>query len=353
VNTALFYSPKFLEHDPGPDHPDTPNRLRVIIDELSRSGLLQTEKCAFVEPKPARLEDLELVHESDYIKLVEQTCTSGGGVLDLGDTVVSSKSYEAAILAVGALIDAVNMVVDGKARNAFALVRPPGHHAGAYYALGFCLFNNIAVAASYLIRRLNFERVLILDIDAHHGNGTQEIFYNTDKVLYISLHEDSRGFPGTGFVDEIGEGEGLGYTVNVPLPFRITDAIYCRAFDEIAALISSQFKPQLILVSAGFDGHYTDPVGSLSLSMKGYEEVFTKISTLATQLCDGKLVVTLEGGYSLNFLGKMATSAIAKMANASYRIKDNRPVANPRTLKKAEQVTNSVKSIQSSFWKLR
>jgi len=314
--------------------------------------LLQTEKCAFVEPKPARLEDLELVHESDYIKLVEQTCASGGGILDLGDTVVSSKSYEAAILAVGALVDAVNMVVEEKVKNAFALVRPPGHHSGTYYALGFCLFNNIAVAASYLIHRLNFERVLILDIDAHHGNGTQEIFYNTNEVLYISLHEDSRGFPGTGFVDEIGEGEGQGYTVNVPLPFRITDAIYCRAFDEIAAPISSQFKPQLILVSAGFDGHYTDPVGSLSLSMKGYEEVFTKISTLAAQLCDGRLVVTLEGGYSLNFLGKMATSAIARMANASYRIKDNSPKANLRTKKKAQQIINSVKSIQSSFWKL-
>jgi len=352
VKTAIFYSPKFLEHDPGPDHPDTPRRLKVIIEELSRSSLLKTEKCEFVEPKPADIEDVELVHEPDYIKLVEQTCAAGGGILDLGDTVVSPKSYEAAILAVGALIDAVNMVADGKAKNAFALVRPPGHHAGAYYALGFCLFNNIAVAASHLLRRLNFTRVLILDIDAHHGNGTQEIFYNTNRVLYISIHEDSRGFPGTGFIDEIGEGEGIGYTVNVPLPFRIDDTIFQRAFDEIVAPISNRFKPQFILVSAGFDGHYTDPVGSLSLSMKGYEETFKKIVTLAAQLCEGKLAVTLEGGYSLNFLGKMATATIAKMANASYIVKDNSPVANPRTFKKAEQIINSVKSVQSSFWKL-
>ena len=353
MNTAIFYSSKFLEHDPGPNHPETPRRLRAIIDELSGSGLLRTEKCAFVEPKPAQLEDLKLVHEPDYIKLVEQTCAAGGGILDLGDTVVNMKSYEVAILAVGALIDAVNMVADGKVKNAFALVRPPGHHAGAYYALGFCLFNNVAVAASFLLHRLNFERVLILDIDAHHGNGTQEIFYNTNKVLYLSLHEDPRGFPGTGFVDEIGEGEGIGYTVNVPLPFRIDDAIYCRAFDQIAAPISNQFKPQFILVSAGFDGHYTDPVGALSLSMKGYEEIFKKIVTLAAQLCGGKLVITLEGGYSLNFIGKMTTLAIAKMANASYMIEDNPPSANPKTLKKAEQIINSVKSIQSSFWKLR
>ncbi len=353
MNTALFYSPKFLEHDPGPDHPETPNRLKVIIDELSRSGLLKTEKCTYVEPKPARLEDLQLVHEPDYIKLVEKTCASGGGILDLGDTVVSPKSCEAATLAVGALIGAVNMVLDSKAKNAFALVRPPGHHAGAYYALGFCLFNNVAVAASYLLRSRNLERVLILDIDAHHGNGTQEIFYNTNKVLYISLHEDPKGFPGTGFIDEIGEGEGIGYTVNVPFPFRISDAIYQIAFDEIVVPISSQFKPQFVLVSVGFDGHYTDPVGMLALSMKGYEEIFAKVVNLAAQLCDGKLVAALEGGYSLNFLGKMATAAIAKMANASYTIRDKSPPSNPKAVRKAEQIISSVKKVQSSFWRLR
>jgi len=352
VNTAIFYHPKFLKHDAGPGHPDTPNRLKVIVDELSRSELLKTDKCTYVEPKPARLEDIELVHEPDYIKLVEQTCASGGGILDLGDTVVSPKSYEAAVLAVGAIIDAVNLVLDGKANNAFGLVRPPGHHAGAYYALGFCLFNNVAVAASYLLRRRNLERVLILDIDAHHGNGTQEIFYKTNKVLYISLHEDSKGFPGTGFVDEVGEGQGIGYTVNVSLPFRVDDASYRKAFDEIVVPISCQFKPQFILVSVGFDGHYTDPVGMLSLSMKGYEEIFTKIMNLATQLCAGKLVASLEGGYSLNFLGKMATSAIAKMANASYVIRDKSPAVNPKTLKKADQIINNVKKVQSSFWKL-
>jgi acetoin utilization deacetylase AcuC-like enzyme len=352
VNTAILYSPKFLEHDPGSDHPETPRRLKVIIDELSQSGLLLKSKCEFMEPKRALRKDLELVHESDYIRLLEQTCASGGGVLDLGDTVVSPKSCEAATLAVGALVDSVNMVADGKAKNAFGLVRPPGHHAGAYYALGFCLFNNIAVAATYLIHRRSFERVLILDVDAHHGNGTQEIFYHTDKVLYISLHEDSTGFPGTGFLDEIGDGEGVGYTVNVPLPFKATDDIYLRAFREIAEPISSQFKPQFILVSVGFDGHYTDPVGALSLSMKCYDEIFTRITTLASRCCDGRLVASLEGGYSLNFLGRMATAAIAKMANATYLVKDQNPVPSPKTVKKAEQIINSVKRIQSSFWKL-
>ncbi len=350
MQTAIFYSPIFLEHDTGPDHPDTPNRLRVIIDELNRSRLLETEICRFIEPKPARLEDLELVHEPDYISLVQKACASGGGVLDLGDTVVSLRSYEAARLAAGALLDAVNMIAKGEDKNAFGFVRPPGHHAGAYYALGFCLFNNVAIAASHLIRRLNFERVLILDIDAHHGNGTQEIFFGTKKVLYLSIHEDPRAFPGTGYVDEIGEGEGMGYTVNVPLPFRSDDEILGRAFREIVVPISSQYKPQFMLVSAGFDGHYTDPVGALSISGKGYGETFSEIVSLSDKLCNGRLVSALEGGYSLNFLGKIATLAVAKMANMPYVIKDNTPRSSPATMRKAGQVINYVKQIQSSFW---
>ncbi len=352
MNTAVYYSPTFLEHDPGPDHPETPSRLRVIVEELSRSRLLSSKKCAYFEPKQSTREDLELVHEPDYIELVEKTCAIGGGVLDIGDTVVGPKSCEAAKLAVGAVIDAVNAVIAKKARNAFALVRPPGHHAGAYYALGFCLFNNVAIAASHLLHRVGLSRVLILDVDAHHGNGTQEAFYNTEKVLYVSLHADSSGFPGTGFVDECGEGEGVGYTVNVPLPFKADDVSYQRAFSEIAVPIAQQYKPEFILCSAGFDGHYSDPVGDLSLSMKGYEETFDKIVKLADQLCMGRLVVSLEGGYSLNLLGKMATSAIARMANAHYRVSDTRHTGHLQMQRKAEQIITEVKSVQSSYWKL-
>jgi len=352
MNTAVVYTPKYLDHDTGPDHPETPNRLRVIMEELNRSGLLKTRKCSIFSPKPAKLKDLEQVHEPDYIELVQKTCSSGGGLLDLGDTVVGVESCNVASLAVGGVLDAVNLVAGGKARNAFALIRPPGHHAGSYYALGFCIFNNVAIAATHLIRRLGFNRVLILDIDAHHGNGTQEVFYATNKVLYVSLHQDPSGFPGTGFMDEIGEGEGLGYTVNVPFPLRVDDRLYHEGFNQIAAPIIQQYKPQFILVSAGFDGHYTDPVGDLSLSMHGYSEVFFKILKLASQLCDGRLAVALEGGYSLNFLGKMVTSAIARMAGIPYKVRDNSPVAHPRTRKNAEQVLSNVRRIQSSFWQL-
>jgi acetoin utilization deacetylase AcuC-like enzyme len=352
MNTAIVYTPKYLDHDTGLDHPETPDRLRVIVEELNRSGLLKTRKCSILTPKPAKLIDLELVHEPDYIELVQQSCAIGGGLLDLGDTVVGAESCKVAFLAVGGILDAVNLVVNGKARNAFALVRPPGHHAGPYYALGFCLFNNVAIAAVHMLRRLGFNRVLILDIDAHHGNGTQEIFYDTNKVLYVSLHQDPRGFPGTGFMDETGEGEGLGYTVNVPFPLRVDDRLYHKGFDQIAAPIIQQYKPQFILVSAGFDGHYTDPVGSLSLSMQGYSQVFLKILNLASQLCNGRLVVALEGGYSLSFLGKMVTSAIARMTGIPYRVRDKSPVAHPRIRKNAEQVLSNVRRIQSSFWQL-
>jgi acetoin utilization deacetylase AcuC-like enzyme len=322
------------------------------MNELNKSGLLETRKCAIVTPKPATKEDLELVHETDYIDLVQRTCLAGGGLLDLSDTVVSSDSFDVALLATGGMLHAVNLVNKRKAQNAFALIRPPGHHAGPYYALGFCLFNNVAVAASHLTKRIGLGRVAILDIDAHHGNGTQEIFYDTGKVLYVSLHEDPKGFPGTGFEDEIGEGEGRGYTVNIPLPFKADDKLFYEAFDQIAAPILSQYKPNFMLVSAGFDGHYTDPVGKLALSVQGYARIFSKILGLASKLCDNKLVVALEGGYSLSFLGRMVTAAIARMSGLEYNVRDNVPISNVQVRKKAEQVIKNVRKIQSEFWQL-
>jgi len=350
TKTAVVFTSKFLDHNPGPRHPESPARLRVIMRELNKSGLLETGECSLVEPEPAKVEDLKLVHESDYIQLVQRVCASGGGLLDLGDTVVSSESFKVALLAVGGAMKAVDLVMAGEFRNAFALVRPPGHHAGSYYALGFCIFNNAAVAAAHLLRRFNLERILILDIDAHHGNGTQEIFYNSDKVLYISLHQDPTEFPGTGFADEVGEGKGLGYTVNIPFPFRTNDQIYSKAFNQIAIPIIQQYKPQFIIVSTGFDNHYTDPVASLSLSALSYVETFGKVLELATKFCAGKLVAILEGGYSLRFLGKTAAAVIAKMAEVPYSIKDKRLGAGPKIRKQAERIIEEVKRVQSSFW---
>jgi len=350
--TAVLFTSKYLDHNPGINHPESPDRLKVIMKELRESGFFKLGRCFLLEPELASVEDVELVHEADYARLVKQYCSSGGGLLDLGDTVVNPQSYETALWAVGGAIRAVDLVMAGDFQNAFALVRPPGHHAGANYAMGFCIFNNVAIAAVHILRNFNVERVLILDVDAHHGNSTQEVFYETDKVLYMSLHQDPTGFPGTGFVDEVGEGKGVGYTVNVPLPYRTDDEAYLKAFNHIVVPIIRQYKPQFILVSAGFDGHYTDPVASLSLSSSTYLEIFENVLNLASELCAGRTVAVLEGGYSLSFLGKLATGAIGRMAGISYSIRDKSSVAIPEIRKQAEKTIGEVKRTQSSFWDL-
>jgi len=296
---------------------------------------------------------LELIHDIDYIQRIQQFCSCGGGLLDQEDTVVSSESYDVARLAAGGTVKAADLVMTGKYRNAFAFVRPPGHHAGPYYSMGFCVFNNIAVAAAHLLENFSLDRVLILDIDAHHGNGTQEIFYRSNKVLYVSLHEDPIEFPLTGFAEEVGEDEGSGYTVNIPLPYGTGDRIYLRAFNEIAAPIINQYKPQFILVSTGFDNHYTDPVGNLSLSALSYTKIFDAILESASKFCQGKLVAALEGGYSLRFLGNMACAVTAKMAEIPYVIQDRHYGAGIKIRKKGEKTIAQVKKIQSSFWNIK
>ncbi len=352
TRTAVVYSPKYLNHKTGPHHPESPSRLRVIMRELNRSRLLENENCSLIEPETAGITDLQLVHKPDYIHLVQLICMAGGGLLDREDTVVSPESFEVARLAAGGTMKAVDLVMAGKFGNAFAFVRPPGHHAGPYYAMGFCVFNNVAVAASHLLEKFNLNRVLILDIDAHHGNGTQEIFYRSDKVLYISLHEDPSEFPLTGFAEETGEDEGLGYTVNIPLPFGTSDKIYLKAFNEIAVPIITQYKPQFILVSTGFDNHHTDPVGELSLSAFSYTKIFDALLESAAKLCQGKLVAVLEGGYNLRFLGKMAAAVTARMTGIPYSIRDKRTGAELKIRQQGEKTIEKVKKIQSSFWNI-
>lgn len=354
AETAVIFTPKYYEHDTGPNHPESPERLKVIMEEMENLSLFSdTGKCKIIEPDLARIEDLELVHSLEHIQLVKLTCKHGGGLLDLSDTMVSPESFEVARCAVGGVIKAVDLVLSKKAKNAFALVRPPGHHAGSYYAAGFCVFNNVAVAAAKLIRRLNFERVIILDIDAHHGNGTQEIFYNTNKVLYISLHEDPREFPGTGFVDEIGEGKGVGYNVNIPFPFRVGDKAYLKAVDDVVVPIMRQYVPQFILASVGYDSYYGDPVAKLNLPAITYASIFDKILDLASTFCEGKFVATLEGGYNLKQLGKLVVSTISKMAGFSYSMRDESPSVSLRAEKQAEKIIEEVKKVQSAFWSLQ
>jgi len=353
AKTAIIFTPKYYEHNTGLNHPETSKRLKVIMKELEKLNLFSAMSgCELAEPNLAHVKDLQLVHTPEHVQLVKRLCNYGGGLLDLGDTVVSPESFQVARYAVGGAMKAVDLASSKDFRNAFALVRPPGHHAGQYYAAGFCVFNNVAVAASHLIGKSHLERVLILDIDAHHGNGTQEIFYNTDKVLYVSLHEDPRQFPGTGFVDEIGEGEGRGYSVNIPFPFRVGDDLYMTAFDEIIIPIVRQYEPQFILMAAGYDGYHGDPVANLRLSASSFASIFEKVLCLASNLCENRFAAILEGGYNLEYLGKLVVLTISKMADFRYSIEDKSLPAIPRAEKQAERIIEDVKRVQSAFWSL-
>ncbi len=350
-NTAIVYSDDYLLHKTGHKHPESPARLRVIMRELQKSGILTNENVSVVEPQPIKQPQLTRVHTQDYVRFIKNFCIQGGGSLD-EDTEASTQSYEVALLAAGGAVHAVDLVMAGKYRNAFAFVRPPGHHAGPNYAMGFCLFNNVAVAASELVHKYNLKRVLILDIDAHHGNGTHDIFYETNKVLFISMHEDPTAFPLTGFTNEVGKSGGKGYTVNIPFPNGTDDRTYLKAFNEIAVPIIRQYKPRFMLLSTGFDNHYTDPVGHLILSAQSYIKIFDTALELASQYCQDKLVSVLEGGYNLQNMGKLACATTARMAEIPYKLKDKHPGATMKTRKTAEKVIEKAKRIQSTFWKL-
>ncbi|MBS7632021.1 histone deacetylase [Candidatus Bathyarchaeota archaeon] len=350
TKTAVIFSPVYYRHNPGKSHPESARRLHAIVKELAKKEAAAQKNWNFVKPEMASVEDVELVHGIEYIKLVEAVCRSGGGLLDLEDTVVSPESYKVALYAVGGALKAVKLVLKCDFQNAFALVRPPGHHASKYRACGFCLFNNVAIAAKYLIQKCDFKRVLILDVDAHHGNGTQEIFYETSKVLYISLHEDPYGFPGTGFAGEVGEGEGEGYNVNVPLPFMTADDVYLRAAKEIVEPIVAQYDPQFVLVSAGFDGHFSDPVGNLSLSESCYQKVFELIVNLTSKTACGRLVSILEGGYNARFLGKNVAIALAAIDGVSCNIHSKFRKSSRSVKKRGEKVIEEVRKIQKKYW---
>jgi len=301
---ALFYHPAFLAHDTG-THPESEGRLRGIVAALQRVGISESQ---FLQPEPVNMELLSEVHDSRYVAAVEKVAERGGGYWDL-DTYISPGTYRAAVLAAGAAVEAVDAVMSGS-RAAFALVRPPGHHAMYDAAMGFCIFGNIAVAAHHATRRYGLERVLIVDWDVHHGNGTQDVFYSRSDVLFFSTHQYPF-YPGTGTTGEVGEGRGRGYTVNVPLPAGTDDAGHLRVFNEVLVPLARRYRPQLILVSAGYDSHVTDPIGGMAVTTAGFGEMARIVRGLADELCDGKVAAVLEGGYNIQALALSALDTIA------------------------------------------
>jgi acetoin utilization deacetylase AcuC-like enzyme len=294
MKVGIVYDPIYLKHDTG-DHPESPRRLETIISHLEQTGLKQ--RLTLIKPRPATTEELALVHHESQVAQVREVAQRGGGWLD-PDTVVSPASYEAALYAAGGIIEAVAAVMCGEVNNAFALVRPPGHHATARQAMGFCLFNNIAIATKYARQKFGLERICIIDFDVHHGNGTQEAFYDNPGVLYISTHQYPH-YPGTGRLEETGKGEGVGTTVNIPLPAGCGDAAYGQVYSQIVIPVVRRFQPQFILVSAGYDGYREDPLAMMQITVTGFARMASIIKGLADELCQGRLVLSLEGGYHL------------------------------------------------------
>jgi acetoin utilization deacetylase AcuC-like enzyme len=295
--TGYVYDPIYLEHDLR-GHPENQQRLKTILRVLEERRVL--ERLTPIPPVPTTMERLERCHTPPYIEQVRSMARRGGGHLD-ADTYVRSASYDAALMAAGGLVEATRAVLDGEVDNAFALVRPPGHHALQSRGMGFCLFNNVAVAARYALAEQGLDRVLIMDFDVHHGNGTQDEFEADPAVMYISTHQYPH-YPGTGYWNETGRGDGEGSIVNVPLGGGVGDEGFAQIFEEVVAPLAWRFQPQLILVSAGYDAHWDDPLAYMMLSVGGYAAIAQALKDLAEELCDGRLVFTLEGGYHLEAL---------------------------------------------------
>ena len=292
MEVGLVYDPIYLEHDTGA-HVENAQRLVATMSLLEKN---QTkDKLVLLSPRPATVDEISAVHAKEYIFQIKNHTEKGGGWLD-ADTVTSPGSYNAAIHAAGGVLTAVDAVMSKQVDSAFALVRPPGHHATCWQAMGFCLFNNIAIAAKYALSNFDIERVLIVDFDVHHGNGTQDTFYADPHALYFSTHEYPF-YPGTGSIDETGARGGAGFTVNVPLVAGWGDNEYQSVFEDVLAPIARRFQPQLILVSAGFDAHWADSIALMQVSIPGFARITEIMKTLADMLCQGHLVFTLEGGY--------------------------------------------------------
>lgn len=307
----LLTHPAYLDHDTGRGHPERPARLEAVLAGVERAGL--GSDLVRVAPRPATREELERVHPPSFLDALAALAAAGGGRID-ADTTAGPASWDAAVLAAGAGLAAVEALEAGRGDAAFCAVRPPGHHATPRRAMGFCLVNNVAVTAAALAER--GERVLIVDFDAHHGNGTQEVFWSDGRVMYVSLHEYPL-YPGTGWLDETGAGDGAGLTVNFPLPAGATGDVYCAAIDEVVVPLATAFQPTWLLLSAGFDGHRADPLTGLGLSAGDYAGITERLLPLVPR---GRVVAFLEGGYDLDALAASTATFVAALAGGSLKV---------------------------------
>jgi acetoin utilization deacetylase AcuC-like enzyme len=295
MNTVGFvYDPIFLEHEMG-SHPENGSRMTETMALLESSGVL--DGLARIDTRQATAEELARVHDPRYVDAVRHAAERGGGWVD-PDTLITPRTYDVAATVVGGTLNALDAIMRGDVQSAYCLVRPPGHHASPANAMGFCLFNHVAVAGEHARRTHGLERIAIVDFDVHHGNGTQDAFWEDGGVLYVSTHEYPF-YPGTGAATEIGGGEGRGLTVNIPMPHGSGDAEHSSAFEEIVAPALYRFRPELILVSAGFDAHFADDIAMQQLSVDGYGALVSIVNRAADELCGGRVLHAQEGGYHL------------------------------------------------------
>jgi acetoin utilization deacetylase AcuC-like enzyme len=311
--TGFVYDDRFLLHDTGGFHPESPERLKAIYKRLTESGVL--EKLIPIEAEKAKQRWVEAIHNIHYIMRFDEACISGFPEFEHPDNAICRDSYDVAFLAVGGVLKAIDMVMKGEIDNAFCAVRPPGHHAEVDKPMGFCYFNNVAIGARYVQQEYNIERVAIIDFDVHHGNGTQHIFDRDPTVLYYSIHEHpSFAYPGTGREFEVGVGEGDGCTVNSPvLPGRGDDEYRRMIMQDLVPAIK-KFKPEFMILSAGFDAHESDLMSGTNLSTDGYDFVSEVIMNLVNKFTDGRVVSVLEGGYNLDVLPTLVENHLKMLA---------------------------------------
>ena len=297
IPTGIVYDERYLKHKTG-NHPECPERLAAIYKYLKEKGILNDTNR--IDPKPAPLDVIEYIHRKKYIETVKKLSADGGGMLDM-DTVVSRETFDIALLAVGGVLSAIDAIIDGTIRNGLCLIRPPGHHAMPERGMGFCIFNNIAIGARYIQKKYKMRKVAIIDWDVHHGNGTQAAFYDDPTVFYFSTHQFPH-YPGTGSIDEVGSEKGKGYTMNAPLEPGANITVFKDVFEGRFLPEIKTFKPDFILISCGFDAHKDDPLAGLNLREEDYNLLTRMVVSLANEICDGRIVSTLEGGYNLNAL---------------------------------------------------
>jgi acetoin utilization deacetylase AcuC-like enzyme len=345
AETGIVRDERYMNHQMGAHHPESPRRLEVIYAMLEDADM--QGRYTNVPARRAKREELLRVHSPDYVERLASTEGKEYTYLD-PDTQTSPGSYEAALLAAGGLCEAISMVHAGELNNAFALVRPPGHHAERAQAMGFCLFNNVAVGARYAQEDLKLNRIVVVGWDLHHGNGTQHSFEADASILYFSTHQYPY-YPGTGSLTEVGKGKGEGFTVNVPLSTGYGDGEYVGIFEKILKPLTLEFNPEIILVSAGFDIYMEDPLGGMKVTPEGFAGLTRSIMQMANECCAGKVVITLEGGYNLQGLRDSAKAVLRELAGFSET--DTRALLNRADQRALDHVTKQVIEVQCGYWK--